>query len=199
MNYLRRFLITLLLASIIIVTQSSIVSGQGLFSSGTESYTVEPCGVSLSYPSGWTTDVKSGTLDTSAGGEFAVSNDGMPKFMLISCNEIDDMDLFRSLGLKDLGDMLQTYFTTTDDFDFTVVEDTHVVDNLIGGQDVAVFAGVADYKDNTIPKAAIESYITPYQEKTYLFSYFDSPEGFDKPESKETRDKILQSIKFVSS
>jgi hypothetical protein len=158
-------------------------------------YTLDSCGINLTYPPNWTLKVKQGRFDVSAEGELKLidSKGPPPFFVVLSCDPIDGPQ-----NLTVLGGYVQVVVGTTLGPDIIVAENTHIVPKLIGGEDAAAFAITTKYSDPASRNRGAEGYVVTHGGKLYIFAYFDWSDHFDSPESKLIRNQILQSIKFIN-
>jgi hypothetical protein len=193
--------VTLLLMSILsvilITSFSSLTSGQGIPQPEYKTYVVDRCGVSLAYPSNWISEVKTGRFDLEHENELVVKDGlvGVPQFTVLPCIGTDTQQ-YTTLetlagGLRDI--LLSSYHS---DFKYSLVEDVKIMSSIIAGQDTAVIAFAEKYT-NGDPNVSSELYVTQHNNLTYAFAYEDLAIDFDSIQSKNLRDKILHSIKFI--
>ena len=193
--------VTLLLMSflnmILIISFSSLTSGQGVPQPEYKTYVVDKCGVSLAYPSNWISEVKTGRFDIEHMDESVVKDglNGVPQFSVLPCDD----SVFRYMSLETMASALRNTLVSSYNagFETSLVDDVHIVSSLIDGQDTAVFALAVKYTNGVTPNTGIEIYVTLHNNSKYAFSYYDFATDFDSTQSKNIRDKILQSIKFI--
>ena len=91
------------------------------------------------------------------------------------------------------------------DYEKRLIESANVTKYGIGGEKAGAFTYVLDSKDytdgetTTTPVSAIEVVTTIHDGKSYIFSFFASPENFDNPTLTEIRQHMFNSIKWLDS
>lgn len=158
--------------------------------SGWTTHTANNCKLSIDYPSNWLVQEKQGRLDTSAEGELKISNNNptmhnLPYLVFTACVELID----NQTSLVETTNTLQNEMAT--DNSYTIVDYSHLEKNLISGHDAGVFAVMSE-------NIGVELYNVINGTILYQFAYFDMADHFDSIESKNIRDKMLASIKFLS-
>jgi hypothetical protein len=186
---------------VLLVTLSSMTSAQEP-TTWTNYNTSNQCGVSFSYPGDWilSEEISRNRFDTSDNSIVSVrSANEIPKFSLIACdkwqlNESESNNVTESVSLLFLIYMGKQYREAVKDLrDVEIIESTHTLPNSISNNTKE--AVVLTLKKG---EAGVEYYSVLHNGVVYTFSNVDLANDFDSPESKQIRDRILQSIKFLN-
>jgi len=162
------------------------------------------CAVFFSYPSDWTlseerTRDRFDTSDPSIVSVRSPSSNKLPWFQILECAQWPRNP---SLPFELYVDQFMNEFVQG--LGGEIIERTHMIPDLISNStvDAYVFTSKASipvydiingYKEHEV---GIEIYWVLNNGIRYAFGYADMADRFDSPESKEMRNRILQSLKF---
>ncbi len=172
--------------------------------SWTEYNTPYRCAVFFSYPSDWipSEEKSRNRFDTSDSSVVSVrSPSAMPIFNILDCAQWIGKP---PLSFESYVDQEMTKLV--ENVGVELIERTHVIPDLVSNSSIDAYvftlkSSIPVYspiiKEFEEYEVGIESYWVLHNGIRYTFGYTDLADRFDSPESKQIRDGILRSLKFL--